>query len=68
MKLLYTPLEAAAALSVSRSTIYELMRRGELNSVHIGSCRRIPADALARFVRHLDPQQDAGTAPVPAGG
>jgi excisionase family DNA binding protein len=50
MKLLYTPLEAAAALAISRSSLYELLRTGALRSVHIGASRRIPADALDEFV------------------
>lgn len=49
-KLLLTPIEAAAALGIGRSKIYELMQTGQLQSVHIGSCRRIPADALSTFL------------------
>ena len=44
--MLLTPVEAAAALGIGRSKLYELMQDGILESVHIGSCRRIPADAL----------------------
>ena len=42
-KLLYTPVEAAHALGVSRSTIYVLMAGGNLPSLRIGASRRIPA-------------------------
>ena len=52
-KLLYTPVEAAHALGLSRSTIYVLMASGEVPSVHIGSSRRIPADGLRRYVATL---------------
>jgi excisionase family DNA binding protein len=52
-KLLYTPVEAAHALGLSRSTIYVLMASGEVPSVHIGSSRRIPADGLRRYVAML---------------
>lgn len=45
-KLLLTPTEAAAALGIGRSKVYELLQAGQLQSVHIGTCRRIPADAL----------------------
>ncbi len=49
-KLCYTPQEAAALLSVSRTKIYELMASGQLGSILIGRARRIPADALRLFV------------------
>jgi excisionase family DNA binding protein len=52
-KLLVTPEEAAAILSVGRTTIYELMASGQLESVHIKSCRRVPVAALERFVQRL---------------
>ena len=53
-KLLFSPTEAAAALSVGRSKVYELMRLGALRSVKIGGCRRIPRAALADYVASLE--------------
>jgi len=53
-KLLLSPSEAAERLSMGRSKIYELMRLGEIRSVKIGGCRRIPRAALADFVASLD--------------
>ena len=41
-KLLLTPEEAAAALGICRSKLYELLRAGVIESVHIGASRRIP--------------------------
>jgi excisionase family DNA binding protein len=52
-KLLVTPEEAAVILSVGRTTVYELMASGQLESVQIKSCRRIPVAALQRFVQRL---------------
>jgi excisionase family DNA binding protein len=52
-KLLVTPEEAAAILSVGRTTVYDLMAAGHLESVHVKSCRRIPVAALERFVQRL---------------
>jgi excisionase family DNA binding protein len=52
-KLLLTPQEAAAALSIGRTKVYELMESGLLESVTIGRCRRVPAEALAPFVESL---------------
>jgi excisionase family DNA binding protein len=52
-RLLLTVEEAARALSIGRSKVYELMRTGELPSVQIGACRRVDVGELARFVeRH----------------
>ena len=51
--MLLTPTEAAAALGIGRSKLYELMQAGVLESVHIGTCRRIPADAVSDLVARL---------------
>ena len=48
--------DAALALGVSRTKVYELMRSGALRSVKIGGLRRIPATALAEFVAQLEEQ------------
>ena len=50
---LLTPEEAADALRLGRSMIYDLMRTGDLESVKVGKCRRVPVDALSRFVDTL---------------
>ncbi len=52
-KLLLTPVEAAKALGIGRSKVYELLQDGQLKSVRIGSCRRIPLDALHDFLADL---------------
>ena len=44
-KLLLTPEEAAAALGICRSKLYELLQAGVIESVHIGASRRIPVTA-----------------------
>ena len=51
--LLLTPEEAARALRVGRNKVYELIASGELPSVKLGRCRRIPVDALRQFVDDL---------------
>jgi excisionase family DNA binding protein len=50
IKLLLTIPEVAAALAINRSTVYELLLRGELGSVKIGRARRIPVQALERWI------------------
>jgi excisionase family DNA binding protein len=52
-KLLLTPREAAQLLGISRSMLYELLRRGEIASVRIGRSRRVPRAALSAFVDQL---------------
>jgi excisionase family DNA binding protein len=52
-QLLLTPTEAARALGIGRSKLYELLQDGILESVHIGACRRIPTDALLALVATL---------------
>jgi excisionase family DNA binding protein len=51
--LLLTILETAALLSVGRSTVYELIGAGELETVHIGRSVRVPADALRWYISRL---------------
>lgn len=48
--------EAARILCLSRSTIYEMLDRGELPSVRCGTARRIPIAALRAWVeRQMGP-------------
>lgn len=53
LPLLLRPEEAAAALGIGRSTVYDLLRPGALGSVRIGASRRIPAEALHQFIARL---------------
>jgi excisionase family DNA binding protein len=52
-RLLLSTTEAAAVLGIGRSKVYELLQTGQLESVHIGTCRRVPAEALHSFVLSL---------------
>jgi excisionase family DNA binding protein len=59
--LLVTIEEAARRLSIGRSQIYEVMRRGRLRSVRIGRSRRILERDLEAFVGGLfDGPEDLG--------
>ncbi|MGW6152833.1 helix-turn-helix domain-containing protein [Streptomyces sp. NPDC055144] len=51
--LLYTPEEAAVALRLGRSTVYELMAAGALEYIKQGRCRRIKVSALKAYVAAL---------------
>ena len=48
--LLVTVAQAAALLSVSRTTLYELLASGAIESIYIGRSRRVPVGALHDFV------------------
>ena len=50
IKLLLTVPEAAQALGLGRSVIYELLVSGELAGVKIGRARRIPVHSLEAFI------------------
>ena len=53
LPILYTPKQAANVLGISRSTVYNLLNRGSLGSVHIGRSRRIAQSHVNRFIDEL---------------
>lgn len=52
-RLLLRPEEAAEVLGIGRSKLYELLAAGVIESVQIGSARRVPVEGLHDFVRRL---------------
>lgn len=52
-RLLLRTEEAANALGISRSRLYELMRAHVIESVRIGGARRIPVTCLQSYVDGL---------------
>src|SRR5688572_5241885 len=59
LQLLLTVEQAVHKLNIGRSMLYELRQSGILESVRIGSCRRIPANALSEFVARLRGETNA---------
>jgi excisionase family DNA binding protein len=51
--------QAAARLSIGRTTLYALLKTGAITSVRIGRLRRIPAEALATYTARLIAEQNA---------
>jgi excisionase family DNA binding protein len=51
--LLMTPKEAATVLRIGRTTMYALMKAGDLRPVHIGRSCRITRGELERYVMRL---------------
>ena len=52
-RLLMTVPEAADALAISRSKLYELIASGAIASIRIDGSRRIPLIALEEYVSKL---------------
>jgi excisionase family DNA binding protein len=62
---LYKPDEAAERLRVCRTTVFQLLRDGELESIVVGKRRRlIPADSIAAYIDRL---RGHGTTDAPEG-
>lgn len=55
-RLLLTVEESAERLGISRTYVYELLARGDVESVKIGRARRVPAEALDDYVDRLRAQ------------
>ena len=51
--LLLTVEEAAACLRLGRTRTFDLIARGEIESVRVGRSRRVPVEALDRYVAQL---------------
>lgn len=49
-RLLLRPAEVAEALGVGRSKAYELIASGMIPSITVDKSRRVPADALRKWV------------------
>jgi len=53
-QLLLTTVQAAKVLGVGRTTIYQLIKEGELRPVHVARCCRISWAELERYVARLE--------------
>lgn len=51
--------EVAAELQIPASTVYDLIRRGEIPSVRVGKRIRVPQRQLEQWVNRRDPAYDA---------
>lgn len=50
----YTPEQAASILQLSKSTVYDLINRGEIVAKKLGKVYRIPASSLSFVLNGLD--------------
>lgn len=53
--------QAAEALGIGRTSMFALIKSGEVTSVRIGYSRRVPADAIAAYVEWLVSEQHPTT-------
>ena len=63
-KLLLTMEEAAEAIGLGRSKVYELVAAGEIEALKIGKARRVPAEALQAYVERLREAQAGNGRPA----
>jgi excisionase family DNA binding protein len=64
---LLTVAETAALLSVRKNRVHELIHSGQLRSVKIRRCRRIPVSAIAVYLGECV-ERGAGAAGLAYGG
>ena len=50
---LFTVPQTQAMLGIGRTTLWNMIASGEIESVRIGRSRRIPAEAIDRYVEGL---------------
>ncbi|TDD08112.1 DNA-binding protein [Saccharopolyspora terrae] len=58
-RVLLTIEQAAHQLSLSRATMFRLIKTGDIASVRIGRARRIAAEAIEDYVHRLSAEQRA---------
>lgn len=56
-RLMLTVEQAAEALGIGRTTMFALIKAGEIQAVRIGRLRRVPADAIEAHVQRLTDEQ-----------
>lgn len=57
---------AGRLLAVGRTTIYELIARGDIDTVHIGRSARVPVCSLDAFVAKLQTRAQKGSSSTSA--
>jgi excisionase family DNA binding protein len=50
-RLLLSPEEAAEVLSISRSSVYELVQDGEISAIHVGRNLKLPMAEIEAYVQ-----------------
>ena len=56
-QILYSVEEAASLIGIGRTFMFHLLAIGEIDSLKIGRCRKIPRDAIDSYIERLRAQQ-----------
>ena len=51
MNKVYTPQEVADKLKIKKSTVYDLIKRGELSSSKVGKQLRVSEEQLSQYLK-----------------
>jgi excisionase family DNA binding protein len=51
---LFTTSQTAEIMNISRTKVYELMNKGELDSLRIGRSRRISTNQIETFIKNMN--------------
>lgn len=60
-RVLLTVEQAAQAIGIGRTTMFALVKSGELKSVKVGRLRRIPLDEIHAYTNRLTAEQHPTT-------
>lgn len=58
-KILLKPSEVTQVLGIGRSLVYELIARGDIPSVRIGRCIRVPHESLQKWIKEKETSQSS---------
>ena len=59
-KLLLKPSEVGELLGIGRSLTYELIARGEIRSLRLGRCLRVPREWLQQWLNEQENKRQGG--------
>ncbi|MBS2534156.1 excisionase family DNA-binding protein [Catenulispora sp. NF23] len=60
-RVMLTVEQAADAIGIGRTTMFALLKNGDVESVRIGRLRRVPAAAIDSFLERLAADQNPAT-------
>ena len=53
LPMLFTVEQVAQILGIGRSTVFQLIKNDQIESIRLGRSRRIPVDAMQNYVNEL---------------
>lgn len=55
--------EVAQIMGIGRSLVYELIAQGQIPSIRLGRCIRIPVEALQKWIEEQEKQKSINSLP-----